>query len=96
MRTRINEIPSGMTPDEINNALKAVGLNQSAIARSLNKSKTAVSLVVKDKAVSLAIAEAISEAIKKDKKYIWPNHYWNGNPKRGPKKVVWQRNAAAA
>jgi DNA-binding LacI/PurR family transcriptional regulator len=84
-----------MTPDQINDALKAVGLNQSAIARELKKSRTAVSLVVNDKAVSLEIATAISEAIKKDKKYIWPIHYWNGNPQRGPKKVVWQRNAAA-
>jgi lambda repressor-like predicted transcriptional regulator len=98
MKTGIRtvKIPSNMTPAEINDALKAEGLNQAAIARDQRVSPTAVSLVVHDKSGAKRIADAIGEAIHKDPKYIWPSRYWNGNPQRGPKKVVWQRNVAAA
>ena len=88
--------PSGMTPKEINDALAAAGLNQAAIARDLKVTGTAVSLVVRDLSTSQRIADAIGEAIKKDKKQIWPQRYLSGTPpQRGRKMVVWDRRAAA-
>ena len=86
--------PSGMTPKEITDALAAVDLNQAAIARDLKVTGTAVSLVVRGISASQRIADAIGEAIKKDKKQIWPQHYLNGTPHRGRKKVIWDRKAA--
>src|SRR5450759_3024676 len=85
--------PSGMTAEEINDALKAKGLNQAAIARAIEVSPTAVSRAVNAQSVALRVMEAIAEAIGKDKKQVWPQHYLNGTPKRGRKMVHWNRKA---
>lgn len=94
-KTHTTMHPSGMTPKEINDALNDAGLNQAAIARDLDVTPTAVSLVVRDISASQRIADAIGEAIKRDKKRIWPQRYLDGTPQRGRKMVVWNRKAAA-
>jgi len=86
--------PTGMTAEEINDALKRKGLNQAAIARAIKKSPTAVSRAVNDLSVARNVMEAIAEAIGKDIKQVWPQHFLNGTPKRGRKMVIWDRRAA--
>lgn len=86
--------PTGMTPNEIIKALQDAGINQAAIARELKKSPQVVYLVVHNKSVSTEIHKAIAEVIGKDVKQIWPQHYLQGNPKRGRRMVVWNRKAA--
>lgn len=94
-RARNTLKPSGMTAEQINDALKSKGLNQAAIARAINKSPTAVSRAINDLSVARNVMEAIAEAIGKDIKQVWPQHFLNGMPKRGRKMVTWDRKAAA-
>jgi len=87
--------PTGMTPKEINDALAARGLNQAAVARAINVSPGSVSRAVNNHDVQTRVMEAIAEAIGKDVKQVWPQHFLNRTPKRGRKMVIWERRVAA-
>ncbi|MEN6422075.1 MAG: helix-turn-helix domain-containing protein [Smithella sp.] len=86
--------PSGMSPNEINAAIIDKGLNQAAIARAINVTPGSVSRAINDLSVQTRVMEAIAEAIGKDVKQVWPQHFLNGAPKRGRKLVTWDRKAA--
>jgi lambda repressor-like predicted transcriptional regulator len=86
--------PSGMSPKEINDAIINKGLNQAAIARAIKVTPGSVSRAINDHSVQTRVMEAIAEAIGKDKKQIWPQHFLYGLPKRGRKMVTWDRKAA--
>jgi lambda repressor-like predicted transcriptional regulator len=81
---------------EIQNALDESPVTQAAIARDLGITPVTVSDVVKGRTNSQRVHKAIAEAIGKDVKEVWPEIYLHGEPKRGRKMVVWNRNAAAA
>lgn len=87
--------PTGMTPKEINDALAQVGLNQAAVARAIKVTPGSVSRAVNNHDVQTRVMEAIAEAIGKDVKQVWPQHFLNRTPKRGRKMVIWERRAAA-
>jgi len=86
--------PTGMTPEEIIRAIEDAGLNQAAIARVCEKKPQAVWSVIHGKSVSITIHKAIAKAINKDIQQIWPQHYLNRTPKPGPKKIIWDIEAA--
>lgn len=82
---------SGLTPLQIRNALHDVGLNQAAIARELGVSPVHVSCVIDGERISRRVHEAITEAIGKDIRQIWPNLYLvpGIEPRPGRPKVIW-------
>lgn len=87
--------PIGMTPKDIKDALYEKGLNQAAIARAINVTPGCVNRAVHDRDVQTRVMKAIAEAIGRDVKEVWPQHFLNRTPKRGRKIVSWNRKAAA-
>ncbi len=85
--------PTGMVPWEINEALHKKGLNQAAIARAIGVTPGHVSFVINGWTVSRRVHMAIAEAIGMDVKQIWPDLYLGGGPKRGRKRIDWNRAA---
>ena len=93
-KSPITRKPSGMTPQDIQNAIADKGLNQAAIARAIGLSTVTVSGVIRGKTVSRRVHIAIAEAIGRDVKEIWPDLYLHGEPKRGRRQIDWDRSAA--
>ncbi|MEJ2725423.1 MAG: hypothetical protein P8175_12415 [Deltaproteobacteria bacterium] len=66
-----------MTPEEIRIELfkRRKEINMAMIARDLGCTRQAIGAVIDRKIVSRRIMEAVSNAIKRDKKYVWPEYY---------------------
>ena len=64
-----------MTPLKIQRELKRKSVTQKQIAESLGKSEMSVSDVIRRRAVSDAIMRAISAAIDKDHRIVFPEYY---------------------
>jgi lambda repressor-like predicted transcriptional regulator len=95
-KTPITRKIKNWSRQEIQEAIHQSPINQAAIARELRVSTVTVSDVIKGRTTSQRVHRAIAEAIGRDVKEIWPEIYLHGEPKRGRKMVVWDRNAAAA
>lgn len=87
---------SGMTPQQIRDAIREADLNQAAIARELNVRPAHISYVIDNKRRSRRVHEAIAEAIGTDIRQIWPDLYMipGREPKRGRPAKTWHRKAA--
>jgi len=65
-----------MTPLEIQFELKKKEITQKELALDLGVCEMAVSLVINKRSISDKIMKAISRAIKRDHRAVFPEHYF--------------------